>query len=170
MRAALAGAQQKLARCPAKVKWVAPENIHLTLKFLGDVDEPTAAGVGAAMAAASGGGPFTFAVEGLGAFPPRGRPRVVWAGVTDGAAAASQLQAKLETGLRPLGFKKERSFVPHLTIGRVKSPKGAPDLAVMIEQLAGTTFGSCTASEIVLFESTLTPQGAIYSAAARQLL
>lgn len=170
VRAALTDAQKKLARCPAKVKWVRPANMHLTLKFLGDVDEPTVARVKAAMADAAGGGPFAFAVRGLGTFPPRGAPRVVWAGVSGGADAATKLQARLEDALRPMGFEKERSFVPHLTIGRVKDPKGARELTAMVECDAGTKFGLCTAAEMVLFESTLTPQGAIYGAVARQAL
>lgn len=170
VRAALSRAQQQLGRCPAKVKWVAPENIHVMLKFLGDIDEETAARVRAAMAEASGDGGFRFAVAGLGCFPPRGKPRVVWAGVSEGADAATRLQAKLERALRPLGFEKERRFVPHLTIGRVKSPKGAEELLPMIEELGGETFGSCDAAEMVMFESTLTPRGAIYHELIRQKL
>ena len=170
LRAALTDAQKKLARCPARVKWVHPENVHLTLKFLGDVDEPTVGRVKAAMADTAGGGPFAFAVQGLGIFPPRGTPRVIWAGVSDGADAATKLQARLEDALRPIGFGNERSFVPHLTIGRVKDPKGARELTAMVERDANKRFGLCTAAEMVLFESTLTPQGAIYTAVVRQAL
>jgi len=170
VRAELARTQQTLAVASAKVKWVAPENIHLTLKFLGDIDEETAGPVRAAMAAAAGGGPFAFEVAGLGTFPPRGKPRVVWAGVTEGAQAATRLQAKLEAALRPLGFRAEKRFVPHLTLGRVKSPKGADELMARIEGHAGAAFGTCSAAEMTLFQSTLTPQGAVYRVVAKQAL
>jgi len=170
IRAELARVQQELARCPAKVKWVTPQNVHLTLKFLGDVAPEAVEQVAAAMAAASGGGAVPFAVEGLGSFPPRGRPRVLWAGVSAGADAVSRVQVKLEAALRPLGFKQEHRFVPHLTIGRVKSPRGAQELIPMLERHAATKFGSCTAAEMVLYESELTPQGAVYRAVARQPL
>ncbi len=177
VRAALVRAQQELGRCGAKVKWVEPENVHLTLKFLGDVDALMIEQVKAAMAESAGGsasltagGPFHFSVEGLGSFPPRRTPRVVWAGVSAGADAAVRLQAGLEAALRPLGFEKERDFVPHLTIGRVKAPQGAERLVPAIKRHAHTRFGSCSAAEMVLFESKLTPSGAVYAALARQAL
>ena len=170
VRSALVRAQQELARSPAKVKWVAPQNIHLTLKFLGEIDAETVGPVKAALAEAAGGGPVAFTVEGLGAFPPRGAPRVVWAGVSRGADPIARVQAALERAFRPLGFQAERRFVPHLTLGRVKSRQGADELRSALERRAGTGFGACTAAEVVLFESTLTPQGAIYTVAARQLL
>ncbi len=170
VRAALSALRRELERCRARVRWVRPENVHVTLKFLGEVNGETAAQVGAVMEEAAGGGPFRFAVEGLGTFPPRGKPRVIWAGVSDGADAVSRLQARLEKGLQPIGFRKEQNFVPHLTIGRVKSPKNAEKLLPAIEGHAGTMFGWCTAAEMVLFESTLTPQGSVYSTVVKQAL
>jgi len=170
VRAALAGLQRELGRCSARVKWTEPENIHLTLRFLGEMDDQMAERVKTAMDEAAGGGPIPFRVDGVGSFPPRGKPRVIWAGVSDGAGAVSELQTKLEAALDPLGFEKERRFVPHLTIGRVKAPQGAEELIPRIERHAGTQFGSCTASEMVLFESRLTPGGAVYTALARQTL
>ena len=170
MRAALAGAQQELAARGAKVKWVPPENVHLTLKFLGDIEEATVEKVRAAMAEAAGGGPIEIEVRGLGCFPPHGKPRTLWAGVSDGAEAVAKLFKKLDRALRPLGFEKERRFVPHLTIGRVKSPEGAEALVPALQRQADTLFGAYTAAEMVLFRSTLTPQGAIYDSVARQAL
>jgi len=170
VRRALARVQQEFSGCSAKVKWVPPENLHLTMKFLGDIDDEMAGKVKAAMAKASGGGPITIRVDGLGRFPPRGRPRTIWAGVSDGADAVERLFKELDRALRRLGFEKERRFVPHLTIGRVKSPKGADELTPVIERHAGTAFGSCDAADMVLFKSTLTPQGAIYEVVARQAL
>ena len=170
VRAALAAAVGALARCTAKVKWVEPDNVHLTLKFLGSIDDGMAEQVKRAMADAAGRGGFGFVVEGLGRFPPRGKPRVVWAGVSEGAEALKALQAVLEAVLRPLGFEKERDYVPHLTIGRVKRPQGAEALVAALEPYAGTRFGACRASEMVLFQSELTPRGPVYTAVARQAL
>jgi len=170
VRAALARAQQKLAACGAKVKWVPPENVHLTLKFLGDIDEEMVEKVKAAMAEAAGDGPITLEVCGLGCFPPRGKPRTLWAGVSEGAEPVAKLFKRLDRALRPLRFKKESRFVAHLTIGRVKSPVGAENLAPVMEQHAATPFGTVDAAEMVLFRSTLTPSGAIYDVVARQAL
>ncbi len=167
VRAALDRVRQELARTPAQVKWVAPANVHLTLKFLGEIETETAEAAKGAMGAAAGGGPFTFEVAGLGSFPPGRKPRVVWAGVIGGADAIARVQTKLDAALGSLGFARERDFVPHLTIGRVKSPRGADALAAAIARHADTAFGSSVASEMVLFESTLTPQGAVYRAVAR---
>ena len=170
VRAALARVQRKFKGCSAKVKWVAPANIHLTLKFLGEIDDELAGKVASAMAEAAGGGAVPFRVEGLGCFPPRGKPRTLWAGVSDGADDVAAVFKKLDRALRPLGFEKERRFTPHLTIGRVKSPKGADELTPVIERHASTLFGACPADQMTLFRSTLTPQGAIYDVLARQTL
>jgi len=170
VRRALERVRHEFSACSAKVKWVPPENVHLTMKFLGDIGDEMGGKVKAAMAKAAGGGPITFRVDGLGCFPPRGRPRTIWAGGSDGADAIEKLFKKLDRALRRLGFEKERRFVPHLTIGRVKSPKGAEELTPVLERHAGTPFGSCDAADMVLFKSTLTPQGAIYEVVARQAL
>ncbi len=170
VRAALTRVQRDFSGCSAKVKWVAPANVHLTMKFLGEIDDEMAGNVASAMAEAAGSGPVGFQVHGLGQFPPRGKPRTLWAGVSDGADAVVALFTKLDAALGPLGFEKERRFVPHVTIGRVKSPRGADELTPVIERHAGTVFGTCPAEEMVLFRSTLTPQGAIYDVLTRQTL
>jgi len=175
-REALGEAVRELGTCGAQVKWVAAANLHLTIKFLGEIDETTAESVKGAMrlvvsgqGAVAGGG-FEFEVAGLGCFPPRGTPRVVWAGVMRGADAVTRVQGKLESALKPLGFEQERDFVPHVTLGRVKAARGAEKLLPPIEKQAERTFGVCRAAELVLFESVLTPKGAMYSVVARQTL
>ena len=170
VRVALSRVHDDLTGCGAKVKLVAPANVHLTMKFLGDIDDKMAGNVASAMAEAAGAGQIAFEVAGLGRFPPRGKPRTLWAGVSDGADAVVALFTKLDAALGPLGFESERRFVPHVTIGRVKSPKGADALTPVIEHHAATVFGTCRAEEIVLFKSTLTPQGAIYDVLTRQTL
>lgn len=170
VRAALTRVQDDFSGCGAKVKWVAPANVHLTMKFLGEIDDEMGGKVAAAMAEAAGAGPISFTVAGLGRFPPRGKPRTLWAGVSDGADAVVALFTKLDAALGPLGFESERRFVPHVTIGRVKSPVGADALTPVIEHHAGTVFGACRAEEMTLFKSTLTPQGAICDVLTRQRL
>ena len=170
VRAALTRVQDDFRGCGAKVKWVAPANVHLTMKFLGEIDDETAGRVASAMSEAAGCGPIGFEVEGLGQFPPRGKPRTLWAGVSDGADAIVALFTKLDGALGLFGFEKERRFVPHVTIGRVKSPVGADALTPVIEHHARAAFGTCLAEEAVLFKSTLTPQGAIYDVLTRQTL
>ena len=170
VRAALTAVQRDFAPCRAKVKWTEPENIHVTLRFLGEIDEAMTGQVKQAMAQAAGEGPFQFTVTGLGSFPPRGRPAVIWAGVSNGAGRISKVQGRLEQGLRALGFAEDRPFVPHLTIGRVKSPRGAEELIPVISRHSGTEFGVCTGSKMVLFESRLTPRGAVYTVVAEQTL
>ena len=162
-RAALAEVQSELRRVQADVKWVAVESIHITLKFLGWVDDAMLEKIKAVAASCAAGGAFSYTVNGLGSFPPGRKPRVVWAGVTDGAARLIALAQKLDAALEPLGFEKEnRPFVPHLTIGRVRSPRKAELLAPAIEHHASTMFGTCEVSELILFESKLSPRGATY--------
>ena len=170
VRAALTRVQDDFSGCGAKVKLVAPANVHLTMKFLGEIDDQMAGNVASAMAEAAGAGPITFEVAGLGQFPPHGKPRTLWAGVSDGVAAVVALSTRLDAALGPLGFESERQFVPHATIGRVKSPKGAGSLTPVIEHHAAVAFGTCRAEEMVLFKSTLTPQGAIYDVLTRKTL
>jgi 2'-5' RNA ligase len=163
VRATLGEVQQRLARTRAKVKWVGPENIHLTMKFLGEIEDEMPEAVKEAMADATNGAqPIEFEVAGLGTFPLRGAPRVVWAGVSRGADRITRVQSRLETALESLGFAKERTFTPHLTLGRVKLPKGSDDLPDRVAGAGDTRFGTCVADKLILFESTLTPQGARY--------
>lgn len=171
VRAALAKTIRELAKSPAAVKWVAPESIHVTMKFLGWAEDDKIEKVKAAMAAVKGTGTFTFEVKGLGSFPPEQKPRVVWAGITSGADRIVAVQAMLEDALSPLGFEREdRAFTPHLTLGRVKVPRGAETLVPLIDKNWNTNFGSCEATRISLFESRLSPHGSTYIPVAFQEL
>lgn len=162
-RTALEKVQSELRRVQADVKWVALGSVHITLKFLGLVEDAMLENVKAAMAACAVGGPFTYTVKGLGSFPPVRKPRVVWAGVTDGAERLSELAQKLEVAFEPLGFEKEnREYAPHLTLGRVRSPRKAELLLPVVEHYADTPFGTCKVTELILFESKLSPRGATY--------
>jgi len=165
-RARLA-ALRRAADPGAPVRWVAPDAIHLTLKFLGELEPERVDAVKGALARLGWGrGAFDFTLAGVGGFPSLARPRVLWAGVTGGAETVVALAEQVEGALEPLGFPREaRRFTPHLTIGRVKDvPRGGP-------RGWGERFGAAAvlapsvvrAETLVLYESRLSPSGARYS-------
>jgi RNA 2',3'-cyclic 3'-phosphodiesterase len=124
MRAALAGAVARLSRALPAVRFTAPEGQHLTLAFLGELDdERLAAATEAACAATGGDAPFTLTLAELGSFGPPRAPRVLWAGVGGDLAALTALHARLAQQLDARGFPLDaRPFAPHLTLARLKAP------------------------------------------------
>ncbi len=152
------------ARSGADVKWVESQNLHLTLKFLGEVpnarlDEILVAGDSAAEEVKA----FRVFWEGFGAFPTFKKPRVIWAGMTQGGQSVSQLAGRLEDRLASIGFsREERAFSPHLTIGRVKSLRGIEELQKIVEKIKNSRIGEMEVSSFSLVQSTLTPKGPIY--------
>ncbi|HEY3382083.1 MAG TPA: RNA 2',3'-cyclic phosphodiesterase [Vicinamibacterales bacterium] len=152
------------------VTWVAQQNLHLTLRFLGEVDASRANGVIARLTPPFATSRFDIAVAGVGAFPPSGPPRVIWMGVTDGARALVALHHEVETRLDGLGFEREdRPFRAHLTIGRVKAPLGSRAQGVL-SSLPPTEVGRCQVGHVTLFESRLSPKGPTYSAVMTSVL
>lgn len=156
-----------LARLPiappprrARVRRVAERNLHLTLKFLGDVEDARIPGLIQALAAASERvTTFDLVVERVGSFPERGAPRVLWAGC-DGGAMLTRLHDQVETACERAGFpREERAFHPHVTLGRVTGCCRVPLLAaVPLER----PFGRCRVDRVLLMESMLDPGGAIH--------
>jgi 2'-5' RNA ligase len=165
VRRDLAAAQEQLKAAKASVRWVPAENLHLTLKFLGNIAEERVPSIMDALAAAAQGiGPFDMRVCGLGAFPSLRRPRVVWAGVREGAEQATHLAQAVERELGSLGFEPEkRQFSAHITLGRVRSAAGVGALAALIEKQTGADFGTVQVQRIALMKSELRPSGAVYS-------
>lgn len=163
VRDELAAAQRRLRGQP--VRWSAPASMHLTLQFLGETAEslvaPLLAGLEAIAAPA-----IRLRLEGLGAFPNPARARVIWAGVAGDTAALSELQQRVLTVTEPLGFEPERRpFRAHLTLGRVRQDTRPEQLRTLAAALAATPPPAPLAWEAgrpILFQSTLTPQGAIY--------
>jgi 2'-5' RNA ligase len=145
--------------------WVRPERIHLTLKFFGDISENAVVNISAVVGqAAAVVGPFELAIGGTGVFPDPSRPRVVWLGMSGEVARLVTFQQGLERALGEIGFPpEERPFRPHLTLGRIKSPKGLTGLAEALEKEKTVASGSFTASGLSLFQSDLTPRGAVYT-------
>ncbi len=150
------------------VKWVNPENIHLTLKFLGSLPvDKIEAITGAMDDAARGIPPFRLEVRGLGVFPDLRRVRVVWVGVSGELAKLGQLQKRIDSHLTPFGFAAEsRPFTPHLTLARVREQASPDELLSFGRLIAGTDFTAAYAfnvDAINLMKSQLTRTGAIYS-------
>jgi len=149
------------------VKWVKPENIHLTLKFLGesrpDELDRLSAEIRPIIAITR---PIELNVHGLGAFPNFKRPRVIWVGV-QAPPSLIRLQQALEDAAEKIGYpREERTFSPHLTLGRVNREASPAELARLGETIAQKpvgTLGSMTVSQLVLFRSVLKPAGAIYT-------
>ena len=148
------------------VAWVPPENFHITLKFLGAIEEArVAAVVEALQVAIAGHRAFTLEIRGLGAFPSPTRPRVLWAGVDEGRAALARLGAAVEDGMAGLGFEREeRPFAPHVTLARVREPRRAPALAGALAEAATQPFGKPGIDHVALMRSHLSPRGARYTA------
>ena len=150
------------------VKWVAPQSIHLTLKFLGDVSVSRLEEItGAIGEAAQGVPPFRLEVNGLGVFPNPRRVQVIWVGMGGDIGQLNRVQQRIETKLAPLGFPPERrAFTPHLTLARVRD-RATPDERQRFGQLiADTSLDTAYAFEveaISLMKSQLTREGAIYS-------
>ncbi|MHB8898016.1 MAG: RNA 2',3'-cyclic phosphodiesterase [Thermoguttaceae bacterium] len=173
VRAAAAKVIRQLARCDASIRWVEPENMHLTLKFLGEVETielpDICRAVEAAAAEVQG---FTFDVAGVGAFPKPDRPRTIWLGVTAGVEQLEHLQKQIEKGLKRLGYPPEnRRFSPHLTLGRVKQPGPQLDeLAELIRSLSERSAGTTEVDEVTVFSSELTREGPIYQPMAHASL
>ncbi|MDD1756119.1 MAG: RNA 2',3'-cyclic phosphodiesterase [Methanomassiliicoccales archaeon] len=146
------------------LKPVDAANLHVTLKFLGDVEETKVKGLEAAIRASSEGvAPFEVEVVGSGVFPPRGSARVVWAGLM-GAEPLASISARLEKALEPLGFAPEgRGFKPHLTLARVKDPLASSTVRSIATSYETTKFGAKGVAEVLLKRSVLRPQGPEYS-------
>jgi len=146
------------------IRWVASANYHLTLKFLGNIDESQIETIGPALTdALRPFQRFTINAKGLGVFPNVKRPRVLWVGLV--GSPLTTLALAVEAALLPLGFRREeKAFTPHLTIGRWRQTERAD--RVLGEALKSWTyfdFGATVVDEIILFESVLKPAGAIYN-------
>jgi len=165
VRAALAATQAELRRVPVGVKWVQPENIHLTLVFLGDIEEESAADLCDALETAVAPlEPFSFEIDGLGSFGRPGAPRIVWAGTRGSSDALRRLHAAITGALSERGCTfDEKPFSPHLTLGRVKAPRGAEALEKRIIHNRETAFGTVHVHDVILMKSELRPSGPAYS-------
>ena len=158
------------------LRWVAPGHLHLTIRFLGEMEEAAGARVGEALAAPLDVAPFDVVFEGAGVFPPRGAPRVVWIGLASGVDGLARVLDAVESRLQPLGVAPDtRPLSPHLTIARLRDRArgGRPDaprpadaqrrrLAAALDAVRVAT-GAQPVRSITLYQSRLTPAGPEYS-------
>jgi 2'-5' RNA ligase len=155
--------QNLLAKTGADLKLVEPKNIHVTLRFLGNISPDMAEKIFLEMKKVQFA-PFDIKLQGLGAFPNVRYPRVVWAGMTQGAEQLRSIFNQLEPRLRSLGFQPDpKGFSPHLTIARVKSGRNKAELAKFLIENANYEYGIIKAECLRLKRSDLTPKGPIYS-------
>lgn len=145
----------------ARVTWVASDRLHVTVRFIGDVDEARRAEIQPAFERALDEPAFELTVAGVGAFPSAARPRVYWAGLTNGRDAVIRIERELAARLDPfLGPGEQRAFSPHITIGRVKESAGLNRR--LLDGLEPVTIGTMRVTALTLFESRLSPQGPDY--------
>jgi 2'-5' RNA ligase len=171
---ALATVQYRLEGkvAPRSVRWVKPEGIHLTLKFLGDTPKGRIPTIKDALnVVARNAPPCTLTAEGLGCFPNPRRPRVIWVGVTELTGRLKALFGAVEEAMTSLGYKPERhSFTPHLTLGRVRRGASRGDKRLITEAVTGTRINELaefTADRFELIRSELKPTGAEYTTLAK---
>lgn len=167
LRAELAVVIEELDRVGAQVRWVRPENLHFTVKFLGDVPlAETGAIAEAARAVCAEHKSFAGQVRGVGPFPPQKRMRVVAAHMSDDGRLGA-LRDDLETSMEEFGVPPDgRSFKAHLTLGRVKGSGRVSELAEALAPYAERDFGECYVEELTLFQSELSRSGPTYTALA----
>lgn len=161
--------QQKLKGYLDGVRWVRPEGLHLTLKFLGETEAGRVRSIKEAMDKIAGeSGAFDLTFGGVGVFPSPARARVIWVGLENGADPAIQLAEKFESALVFEGFKKEkRKYSPHLTIGRLRYPLPEDRVKKFLDREAVFRTSTVKVREAVLFESILSRHGAEYKALYR---
>ena len=148
----------------AQLAWVNPRGMHVTLKFLGGVDDSRVGLIIKTLAPAiESVAPFPFSLGGVGVFPDDRQPRVLWVGVKTGQKEFSDLATAIERGLIPLGIEPERrSFNAHLTLARIKSTRGAREMIDIVESHRDCRLGLAPVDTITLYESRLAPEGATY--------
>jgi len=174
VRVAIGEAQARLKRAHVgvKISWTKIDNLHLTLQFLGYIDEAVVEKIKAALqSVAVRHRSFELSVHGAGAFPNENRPRVIWAGCHDTESRLKGLAQAVQEAMQPLGFEPEhREFSAHLTLGRAKFPR--PDVALTraVDSLKDNDFGTLRVEAIHLFESKLHPEGSVYTKLSSHVL
>jgi 2'-5' RNA ligase len=173
-RAAIAEEQRRLkaaiGRIRAPIKWVRPEQMHLTLVFLGEVAETRAPGIADAISQPIAQPPFDLAFGGIGVFPPRGAPNVLWIGAAAGHAASIELQRQIALRVEHLGIELEpRPFHPHLTLARFRDSR-PHDRTVVVAAGGDHVVAAVHIDHATLYQSKLSSQGPTYIALARATL
>jgi len=157
--------QKEMKSYGFKVKWVRPENIHITLKFLGNIHKADVEKIGGVMPeAVKGSPPISLSAKGICVFPGIKRPRVIWLGLKGQTFELIELQKVIDDALENIGFPKEgRPFKAHLTLARVKGNIHSKKLLDVINKFGESESETFTADKVILFKSDLKPTGAVYT-------
>ncbi len=169
----LVSLQETLARTGAAVKWVERDNLHLTLLFLGEVDERAVPGVCQVVSeTAAKQAAFGMTVEAAGCFPNPRRPRVLWVGVSAGTQEVCALHDALEQPLLDLGCyrREDRKYTPHITLGRIRTDPGTDQLAAALAKQSGWKGGDTTVRDVHVMSSELSSTGPVYTVLSRAKL
>lgn len=169
VRSRLGDFQGRLESTGADLKLVEPQNIHLTLRFLGDVPEKQIEEVkNVTRDAGKITDPFDLEVNGVGVFPHLDYIRVIWAGVGEGRERTTIIRQRLDKNLAEINFPPEnKEFTPHITFARVRSGKAKNKIANLVREMSDENFGICHVDAIELRKSKLTQKGPIYSTLER---
>jgi 2'-5' RNA ligase len=161
----IGGIQKELKNRGLRLKWVNPENIHLTLKFLGDVSRDRIDSIESAITmSVEGLQPFSLFAGGIGVFPNVSRPRVVWVGIDGEIDTLALLQKRIDENLVKIGFHPEkRTYKGHLTIGRIRKAPNPELLKTRLREFFDYATEPFQADEVILFQSDLRPEGAVYT-------
>lgn len=154
--------ENKLKECCSEMKFVEKENLHLTIKFLGEISIKLLDKVYEKMEKIKEE-KFTISVRGVGVFPNEKFMRVIWVGVEEGREKILKIQRELDESLTSIGFTKEKDFTPHITVARVKSLGNRSEILNILNEFKERNFGRSIVDKIVLKKSLLTPKGPIYS-------
>ena len=158
----IADVQKEFKKTGANIKYVPPQNMHFTLKFFGNIDENMVEEISEAVEKVIRNySAFDLSIGGCGSFPNQNTIKVLWIGI-DRNSQIADLQKDLDSEFKKLGFKKERNYISHLTIGRPRNGKNKNQLKDTINSLKDLKIGTMRVSKISLKKSTLTPQGPIY--------
>jgi 2'-5' RNA ligase len=173
VRDRLVSLQENLAKAGTEVKWVEPANLHLTLLFLGEVEDRRLPPVCQVVQENAAKHPaFAMTLATVGCFPNPRRPRILWVGVGQGAAEVTAVHDSLEAPLLELGCyrREERRYTPHLTLGRVKSDRPTDKLAGALGKYADWIAPETLVREVLVMSSELTPHGPVYTVLGRGTL
>ena len=163
---ALSGLQEKLKReINGRISWAKPQGQHLTLKFFGDILVDDVTNISSAVQNRTAlAPPLNLNIEKIGVFPDARRPRVLWCGVSGDGEKLSLLQKQLEADFEGIGFPiEDRPFRAHLTLGRIKESQGLTGIDEALTKQKDFVAGEFECKELILFQSKLLPQGAVYT-------
>jgi len=163
-KSALAELQGELKKTGADIRWVKPDNVHLTLKFLGNIEEKIISTiVQVIQGTCNKYTPFNLEIKEIGFFPDMKSPRIIWVGI-NGNTTIAGMQSEIDSGLSSLGFEREkRNFAPHLTLGRFRTSRGKKFITEAVEQFRNRSFGVIGVTSLSLMRSDLHQAGAQYT-------